>query len=533
MTPLLERVMDEVHGAWRYRWAGLAAAWLIAVLGWLYVFALPDNYEAHSRVFVDTRTILRPALQGLAVNEDLNAEVNYVRQALLAGPQLLKVAQEAGMVPDGAGTGAQAAAIELLAKNTMIQVKSASGDEAEDRDHSAGNIYRITYQDADRARALKVVGILSHDLVTGTVYSTHAESESAQRFLETQLKDYGERLRASEAKLAEFKSQHLGVMPTESGGYFAELFKENQAIEDTQNKLRTAESRVTTLQRELRGDAAISAVGGGGGQNGGAGADTLTRIAETQAHLDDLLLKYTDKHPDVIAARATLAELKQRRAAEIESLRKGDANAAALSRASSNPVYQGIALQLNQAEVDVSDLRSELADHQKKVEQLRAMLSTAPGVEAQYQQLARDYEVNKEQYTTMLGNYEKTRVGARANEAGSVRFNVVQPPSVSQAPVWPNRPLFLAGVLLLALLAGLGSAYGLNMLQPVAGSARALATLTGATVIGVLGNAFPARSNRFARRDRRRVYLAAACLVATFAAVLLASNAGLRMSLPF
>ena len=83
------------------RVAFTAAAWLVAVLGWLYVFAVPDNYEASSRVFVDTRTVLRPALQGLALNEDLNAELNYVRQALLAGPQLQKIAQEAGMLPAG------------------------------------------------------------------------------------------------------------------------------------------------------------------------------------------------------------------------------------------------------------------------------------------------------------------------------------------------------------------------------------------------------------------------------------------------
>jgi len=524
--------MDEVHGAWRYRWAGLAAAWLVAVLGWLYVFALPDHYEAHSRVFVDTRTILRPALQGLAVNEDLNAEVNYVRQALLAGPQLLKVAQEVGMVPQsGASTDRQSAAVEALATNTTITVKGAGSDQ-EDPERSAGNIYNIAYQDADRARALKVVGVLSHALVTGTVYSTHAESEGAQKFLESELQEYEQRLKAAEARLAQFKSEHLGLMPTESGGYFAELFKENQAIEDTQFKLRTAESRRSTLEHQLRGDAAVSAVGSGGVGGAGAGADTLTRIAEAQAHLDDLLLRYTDKHPDVIAARETLAELKQRRANEIESLRHGDANAAAMSRASANPVYQGIALQLNQAQVDISDLKSELADHQTKVKELRAMLNTAPEIEAQYAQLSRDYEVTKEQYTTMRGNLEKTKVGARANEAGSVRFNVVQPPTVSGAPVWPNRPLYLVGVLFLALLAGVGAAYGLNLLQPVAGSARTLAALTGATVIGVVGDAFPTESARVARRDRRRVYLAAGCLIAAFAAVLLASNAGWRMTLP-
>ena len=531
MSPAVEKLMDEVLGAWRYRWIGLAAAWAVAALGWLYVFAMPDTYEAQSRVFVDTRTALRPALQGLALNEDLNAELNYVRQALLAGPQLLKVAQQAGMLPESGASQERVQQVLLaLGSHTQISVRSASEREDE---RTAGNIYRISYQDRDRGRSLRVVSILSQALVTGTLYSTRAESESAQKFLEAQLQDDETRLRAAEAKLAQFKSQHLGVMPSEEGGYFAQLQKENSLVEDTQNKLRTAESRKVTLERQLRGDAAISSGGSGmSGANGG-GADTVSRIAETQAHLDDLLLKYTDKHPDVIATRQTLEDLKKRRAAEVESLRRGDAGAAASSRASTNPVYQGIALALNQAEVDISDLRSELADHQAKAQQLRKMLDTAPQVEAEYAQLARDYDVNKQQYTALLENYEKTKLGKRANDAGSVRFTVVQPPSVGSEPVSPDRPLLLFGVLLAALGAGLGTAYGLNLLQPVAGSARALAVLTGATVLGVVGNAFPSRTARAMRADRHRIYLVTACLVVTFAGALMLSNAGWRMVLPF
>ena len=49
--------------------------------------------------------------------------------------------------------------------------------------------------------------------------------------------------------------------------------------------------------------------------------DTASQIVELQAQLDELLLKYTDKHPDVIAARAQLAELKRRRAAEVTGAR--------------------------------------------------------------------------------------------------------------------------------------------------------------------------------------------------------------------
>src|SRR3984885_2815606 len=99
MTPEIEHVLDEIRGVWRFRWLGLAAAFAIALLGSLVVFALPDRYQAEARVFVDTRTALKPALQGLTVDQNVDAQINYVRQSLLEGPQLERIATEAGLFP--------------------------------------------------------------------------------------------------------------------------------------------------------------------------------------------------------------------------------------------------------------------------------------------------------------------------------------------------------------------------------------------------------------------------------------------------
>ncbi|HEY1313425.1 MAG TPA: hypothetical protein VGE92_06100, partial [Steroidobacteraceae bacterium] len=98
MKQELERVFDEVQSAWRFRWLGLAAACIVAVVGWCLVFALPDRYEADARVFVDTRTALKPALQGLTTDQNVDAQINYVRQSLLEGPQLETIAKETGVL---------------------------------------------------------------------------------------------------------------------------------------------------------------------------------------------------------------------------------------------------------------------------------------------------------------------------------------------------------------------------------------------------------------------------------------------------
>lgn len=504
-----------------------------AALGWVAVFALPDRYEAGAQVLVDTRTALKPALQGLATDQDVSVQISYVRQSLLAGPQLRKIALEVGALP---ATGIDPGHQEQLLSNlkSRIQLTVQSADDRPDRP-DAGTTYGITYQDTNRERALRLVSILLTTMVSETLGNKQEGSENAQQFLEAQIKDYEARLRAAEDRLAQFKSSHLDQMPAEQGGYFQLLQKQTETIGEIRTKLITAQNRRDTLEKELHGDAAISAASGStvvGTKGVQAGADTVSRIAEIQAHLDELLLKYTEKHPDVIAARGELADLEMRRAAEIEKLRRGDPNAAATSGASSSPVYQSIQLALNQVDVDISDLRTELAQHEQKAQDLHELLNTAPQIEAEYAQLNRDYDVNKAQYTALLSNYEKARLGERADKAGSVRFEVVQPPTVGFQPVSPARTKLLTGILIAAIAAGAGLAYGLDRLRPVVGSAEGVTKLTGLTVLSVVGPAFPTHTRRAARRHLRRVSLAFAVVLVAFVLVVSLSRKGVRLSIP-
>ena len=257
--------------------------------------------------------------------------------------------------------------------------------------------------------------------------------------------------------------------------------------------------------------------------------DTLSQIGQVQAHLNELLLKYTDKYPDVIAAQEQLAALKRRRAQELAALRRGDANAAALSGVSASPVYQSIQLALNKVNVGIADLTTELGEHQRKAQELQELLDKTPQLEAQYAQLSRDYETNKTQYAKLLASYDKARLGEQAGNAGQVRFELVQPPTVSYEPVWPQRPKLLTMVLILALGAGGALAYALNHLRPVIGSPMALRQLAGVPVVAVVGCAFPTHQARVGRSQLRRFSVALVCLIAGFVIVLVLSDLGIRL----
>ena len=509
MYAIVENVLDQARGAWRYRWLAMLTSWAVCIVGWLAVMLMPDTYEASARVFVDTRTTLNQVTAGIGVESNIDTQLQRIRQALLGGPQLEKVARETQLDVNAVTPQQRQALINRL-RNT-IQINGGLSS-------ATAGIYTISFRDADRNRTLRVVDRLLNTFVEGALGGKREGSETAQRFLVDQIAEYERRLSAAEEKLAAFKKQNVGLMPGAQGDYFSRLQTEMESVTKAEAQLRIAESRRGEIQRQLRGEQPMVS-SPSSGQNTrfssvpGAGDDTATRIRDTQARLDELLLRFTDKHPDVIALRGTLAELESRQKAELEAVRRGDAGAAARSGLTANPVFQNIQLQLNVAEVEVAALRGEIGDRQRKIGELRKLVDIAPEVEAEYARLNRDYDVNRAQRQALVERLEKARFSEEADQTGTVHLETIDPPSAGFNPVAPNRPLLIIGVLLAGLAAGGGLAYVLYQLKPVFDTARQLGAVTGLPVLGVVSMTWLEKQNLQKRRGLAAFVGAAASLV--------------------
>jgi len=510
VNPLINEVFDQIRGSWRFRWLSVAAATALAFAGWLTVFSFDDRYEAGASVFADPLTPLKPVLPGLTPEQNIDAELNFVRHLLLADQSLQRIASAAGLLPATSTDPQRQALVGSMRRRIDISVGSANGHE-EDRT-SAGSIYHIAYQDNDRARSLRVVELLLDTLISKTLVGKREGSERALQFLESQVADYAKRLQLADDQLAAFKSKHPGLVSQEQGGYLAELQrevqKEHDAVDTATAMLAAAQERRATLNRQLQGD--FAAGGTASGQGGGTGAkgsvDTPTLIAEAQARLDELLSKFTEKHPDVVTARQTLEDLKRRRTKEVQ-------------------------LELTQVDIDIARLHSELDQHQARLSDLRGDLSATPQIAAEYARLNRDREAISVQYTALRESLEKARVAERAVRVEPVRFEIVQPPTAPYGPVWPRRKRYLAAVLAVAVAAGAALAYGMNYLFPVVNSGGSLARAIGVPVLAEVTSAFPKRDRRAFRRDLLRISMAAACLLVAFAVAIVLSQSGYRLSI--
>ncbi len=512
MGHALDLIVQQIRGAWRFRRSALLIAWLVCLIGWLIVLAWPDTYSAGARVYIDTRTRLGQVTQGIAVESNIASEAEGVRQALLGGPQLEKVARLA--IPGFAAAPPDTQADIVQGLRTSLDVQASS--EREGLKNQPADLYTITYTHRNRETARRVVDQLLRIFLANSLGGSQEGSEQAQQFLSQQIAEYDKRLAAAEARLADFKREHAGLVPGATGGdYFSRLHSETDELDRDRLALTLAEQKRDELQRQLSSET---------GSTNGGGADTATQIRDTQARLDELLLRFTDKHPDVIAARRTLEDLKVRQKAEIEAVRRGDQAAIAATGLTSNPVYQGIKLQLSQIDVEVAGARQQVAGQEAKIAEQRKMINTAPQVEAEYERLDRDYAVTHTEYQALVDRLSRAKLSDKADATGVVRFEVVDPPAVNPEPVSPNRLKLILEVLAAGLGAGIGAAYLLHQLRPVFSSTRQLMELTQLPVLGSVSMTWPERHRASARRAIWRYALGATTLVLLAVVLLLTDD---------
>src|SRR5436853_5671854 len=97
MHDLANQVLAHLKAAWKYRWYTVAFSWVAALAGWAVVTRMPDRYEASARVYVDTQSVLRPLLAGVAVQPNVDQIVNMMSRTLISRPNLEKVIRMADM----------------------------------------------------------------------------------------------------------------------------------------------------------------------------------------------------------------------------------------------------------------------------------------------------------------------------------------------------------------------------------------------------------------------------------------------------
>jgi polysaccharide chain length determinant protein (PEP-CTERM system associated) len=414
--------------AWRRRWLVVATAWLVCLLGWTGVFLIPNSYESQARLYVDTDAVLTPLLRGLAI-DTAPSQLEIMQRTLLSRPNLNKLIDGTSLNLNASRVGQREALITALGQQTKLTSE-------------VHNFFTVSYRNTDPQVARDVVAGLINIFLDEASSTNQTDLANAEIFLKDQLALYESQLRAAEQRRADFRDKYLDILPLDSNGGVSRLEAARGAVTDLEQQLHEAVSKRDALKQEANVTPPAVEYGPGSTANG--------QLIAAQEKLTELRTRLTEENPDVIAARRLVQAL----SAGTTGLNGGPRSALP------NPLYEQLKLRLIEAEATVATLNSRLERARSELTRMEGLARAAPHVQAEYENLDRDYNVLRKNYEELLARLQTSHITAAADAgADKMRLRVVDPPQVSRIPVAPNRLLLIS----LVLIGGLAAAVALSV----------------------------------------------------------------------
>lgn len=466
-----QQVKSVVYGIWRKKWYMMATTWLICLVGWGAVSTMPYRYESSAQIFVNTETILPTIVQGFGINIDVTRRIEAVRAQLVTRPNLEKIIRRSEY-------------LERLAQNDAALNQLVSDMQADIRVVPLqGSMYRIQYENgdgrlSDRQRAevaRNVVNNLLSLFLEGGTEGGDGSTENAAEFLDQQIKDYEERLSAAEQLHAQFRQENIEYIGGE-GSFLSRRDEAKEELRQTRSKLGELRVALDTLQEQIQNVPATIREARSSRTRGAVSEDPLQeRINEQEKKLDQLRnLGFTDRHPDVVNVTRQLDQLKKNQAEEQEAIAAELSQSAEAGKTSNfttetpNRLYEQLMFNIIDTRTQIKTFEQREVEQNKLVGELEEKAKRVPEIQARESQLQRDFGQLRSFYNDLLDRKQDLDLQTDVENAdGAVSLRVVEQPNLPTRPSGPNRLLFMSGMLVFALISGVGFALVLSVLRPV------------------------------------------------------------------
>ncbi len=492
VNTLVAKVRWIVRATRHRRWIAISVAWAVAIASFILISLTPERFEASSRIYVDTQTVLKPLMVGLAYQPDIDQQVRMLAKTLISRPNVERLVDKPELGLKFKDPKEREETITAL----IGQIRVVAAER--------GNLYSIAYRDADPELARKLVESMVSMFVSSGADGKKRDSVDAGQFIADQIKTNEAKLIEAEGRLKEFKVRNFGVSGVSNQDYFARMSVLSDEVTKLRSDLQAAEQSRASYRRELSAeDPQLPPM------PPMPGAPNSIPVVDTESQrklVDELSRRYTSDHPDLIAARRQLVQLESQKRQEAASRTKGSA--------ATSPIYQSIRISLAEREAQVASLRSQLSMQTARLEQTRALAGRVPQVEAELAQLNRDYDVIRKNYDQLIARRESASLGVKLDESSQLAdFRLVDPPRVSPNAVFPRHLHMGLVALVLSALAGIGAALMLDLLRPTVDDTKLLEQLSGRPALGTVSMSQTTEGLRLGRQDMIRFGGVAALLI--------------------
>jgi len=436
----------------------------------VYCIKAPKVYRSSTVILVQPQEVpsdyVRPT-----VTSDAIARLNTLREQVMSRPRLEKIIIEYNLYRKVRADKTMFDAVERMRKQVAIKINESGGSRR--RQDVAPASFEVSFTGADPVKVRDVTATIAKLFIEDNLRLRESQAVSTSKFLERELDGTREELRRKEERVRQFKEEYIGMLPEQMENNYRILTQLQQHLDSlnaifqqTENRkvlLQVQLGRLETLQAEAL-EARVSLSSAANGQR-------PLSLEEFRQELKILKSRYTDRHPNVIILKKTIARLEEKEEGTDPEANVGGHNNASSIRSEAQRLLivqkEDLIIQLKLIDKEIDKYTDEKGQTSAQIKVYRNRIESGPRIEAMFVDLRRGYEEAQENYQSLLQkkmqaklaeNLERTQKGEQ--------FIVLDPANLSLKPFKPDILKLLIRGFMAALASGLGLGFVKEYFDP-------------------------------------------------------------------
>ena len=440
----------------RRKWLVILPAIAITVaVAWV-VYRLPDVYESSTLIVVRPSTLPKNVVS-TGTEDNLTRQLNAIQQVVNSRSSLEPLVQKYELYKTERLRGEPIeGVIAMMRRDIDVKVNTSRND--------ITNGFNISYRYRDAKIAQAITSELAGKYIAVQTANQVNSGTAAKQFIDNQVSQAQEELAAIDKRRLEFMSGHVGNLPSEAPGLFNQLtgLREEQKaliaeVGRLQDRRAAATSQVAVLKQASAQNIIETAENITDPKTTQGWSQLVSRQAQLEGELTRLRQEYHEIHPDVIAKKKEVDQIKEQMDGMIAEWKEKIKTKQEKLEKNPNPGITAAEAEIRLVDGEIKRQQKAVAENEKAIASIIDRINKVPGVDVALGAIEREYQTKKAAYDDLLIQQQKIGLNTEAivQQQGE-GIEVIDPAYLPSKAVAPKR-------LMLSAL-GLGVGLGLGLL---------------------------------------------------------------------
>ncbi len=431
---------------WRRKWLIIFLFIPIFALAEIYILRSPRVYRAEITLSIVPQKVPSAYVRS-TVSGDLESLIHAIWQEITSRRNLEALIREYNLYPSLVDKLPMESVVERMRR--AIHVSRPRGGRR--------NVFVISFEYTNPELCAKIVNRIANIFIEENMKLREEQAKTITAFLDEELRRIEGELRKREIMIQEYKMKHMNELPEQKQSIISTLDRLQKESEALQMRKQMLEDRKVSILEQLKMAKQMGTFLPSGSKNSGTGS--IQDLGKLIQMYEDLKLKYTEKHPDVIRLKKMIEARKK----ELAKMSTNNDNKKEKSEVTNMSITEQFRAQLAEIDKEILHVTQAYKKVQSEMQMYQQRLENIPKCEQELKDMSRDYDNLMKTYRMLLDKkIQAAMAETLERRQQGEQFKIIDPAQVPQVPIKPNPKKILIMGFILALGTGLGMAFVLE-----------------------------------------------------------------------